>query len=105
MTTVINLNILNFVKLKLNNYTVNDTRTHNQYFDNRKQHYSSGHEGPGGIIDITPRTQLMAIGNQMTGAQDRAALVIPAEIDKTYDRKGNAVQYLSEKGARVNAYA
>ncbi|MBI4848156.1 MAG: hypothetical protein HY808_06195 [Nitrospirae bacterium] len=106
MTTVINLNFLNFFKLKLNNYTINDIRTHNQYFDNRRQNYSEAKGEPVDIIDVTPNNQLVAVPDKGSSLHRKDVnFIVPFEATTTYDRKGKSVQFSQEKGMRVNSYA
>ncbi|MBI5056176.1 MAG: hypothetical protein HZB61_06140 [Nitrospirae bacterium] len=110
MTTVINLNFLNFFKLKLDNYTINDIRTHNQYFDNRRQNYPTEQEATVDIIDITSYNHLMAVGGKGPSLQSldirkHVNFITPFEANKTYDREGRSVQYSQDKGMRVNSFA
>ena len=117
MTTVINLNILNFFRLKLNKYTVNDVRfiTHNDIRLNprgsgRRKNHSPEKEH---VIDVTPYSKVVA-DTETDNNNDReltihnfsqaGSLVQPNLINKTYDRRGNTVQYFQAKGMRVNSY-
>ncbi|GBD97160.1 MAG TPA: hypothetical protein ENG83_15725 [Nitrospirae bacterium] len=117
MTTVINLNILNFFRLKLNKYTVNDVRfnTHNdirlnpRHSDGNKNHSPEEEH----VVDVTPYSKVVA--DTGTGNNNRGELTIPnlsqaepviqpAVIDRTYDRRGNTVQYFQANGVHVDSY-
>jgi hypothetical protein len=109
MTTVINLNILNFFRLKQNNYTVNDVRIHNN-FSEKKQGESKRNDR---VIDVTPYSRALDIRKDLMahnvqgpeGKASQARLISgPAAIDKTYDHRGNAVQIYDSKGTYVDSY-
>ncbi len=110
MTTVINLNILNVIKLKLNRFTVNDIRFNAQVSDER--HNSPAERDD--VIDITPYSRVVT-GNELDIKKDtkypvsrphQSRSVMRAEvIDRTYDRRGNSVEYSQPKGMHVDSYA
>ena len=112
MTTVINLNILNFFRLKLNKYTVNDVRVDAHFSDTRENHSTKNEH----VIDITPCSKIVADkeAGDNNGREPAirnfspAELVFqpdqPAVINKTYDRRGNSVQYFQSKGMHIDSY-
>jgi hypothetical protein len=110
MTTVINFNLLNFFKLKLDNRSVNinnDVRSYNQYFDNRSLNYSPDQEE---VIDMTPYSLELAEKDngsefKMLDTHRMAALPGAFGTNAIYNRKGNTIQYFQEKGLLVNSYA
>ncbi len=109
MTTVINFNFLNFFKLKLDNHNINinDIRSHNQYFDNRRQDYPPEQEE---IIDITPYSRVIdgndtSLKLQLINTLKTKNPVSTSETHNIYNRKGKAIQYFHEKGLHVNSYA
>lgn len=105
MTTVINLNLVNFFRLDIDNTPLPEIRQHNQLY-NRKQ--NRPHEDDK-IIDITPQEQRLVDDSEETmldlrKPQKIASPLNPAHINKTYDQSGMAVQYLYEKGALIDTY-
>jgi hypothetical protein len=110
MTTVINLNILNFFKLQHNSSTVNDNRTITLVSDNRTGHYPERED----VIDITPSTS-MVIGNETAMKRDITfplSKYSPADevmgherANTMYDRRGNRVSGYHPKGVYVDSYA
>lgn len=110
MTTVINFNFLNFFKLKLDNHNlnlnVNDNRSYNQYLDNRRQYLPEQED----VIDVTPYSRVVD-GNdessalQIIDARKTKELVGNSGTHKIYNRKGDTIQHLQEKGLHVNSYA
>ncbi len=105
MTTVINLNLVNFFKLNLDNTLPSEIRQHNQFY-NRKQNHPTEDDK---IIDITPREQRLVDDSEETmldlrKPQKTANPVNPAHINKIYDQSGMAIQYLSEKGIFIDTY-
>lgn len=117
MTTVINLNILNFFRLKLNKYTVNDVRfnTHNEIRLNPRGSDRSKNHSPEKehVIDVTPYSKVVAdteTGNEndreltIQNISEAEPVIQPAVINRTYDRRGNTVQYFQSKGTHVDSY-
>ncbi len=110
MTTVINLNILNFFRLKLNKFTVNDVQL-NAQFPYRRQGTQAERED---VIDVTPYSKVVA-DNEVINRKDikfpvspyRQAEVVkgPDIINKTYDREGNKIQCCHPKGTHIDSYA
>ena len=109
MTTVINFNLLNFFKLKLDNRSVNinnDARSYNQYFDNRRLNYSPEQEE---VIDVTPYSLELAEKEngsefKMLDAHKTADLPGAFGTNAIYNRKGKTIQNFQEKGLLVNSY-
>jgi hypothetical protein len=109
MTTVINFNLLNFFKLKLDNRSVNinnDARSYNQYFDNRRLNYSPEQEE---VIDVTPYSLELAEkdnGSEFKMLDAHLAADLPGAFgtNAIYNRKGKTIQYCQEKGLLVNSY-
>jgi hypothetical protein len=111
MTTVINLNFLNFFRLKLDNHNlnlnVNDNRSYNQYIGNRRQNDLPEQED---FIDVTPYSRVLDENDersalQIIDARKTKELVSNSGTHKIYNRKGNTVQHFQEKGLHVNSYA
>lgn len=111
MTTVINLNFLNFFKLKLDNHNlnlnVNDNSSYNQYIDNRKQNYLPEQED---VIDVTPYSRVVDENDegsalQILDVRKTKELVGNSGTHKIYNLKGNTIQHFQEKGLHVNSYA
>ncbi|MBI5408940.1 MAG: hypothetical protein HZA14_06210 [Nitrospirae bacterium] len=108
MTTVINLNFLNFFKLKLDSYTINDVRSYNRYFDNGSRNDPRQWDE---VIDVTPHSPATVDNDEGRGSlagypkKEITRLIAPPETNKTYDRKGRTIPYCLEKGAHVNSYA
>jgi hypothetical protein len=105
MTTVINLNILNFLKLKLDEHTVNDYRLNPEFPERDKEHTPDKEH----IIDITPHNRVSKnreVDLLPAVSRFRKAMPLPPQImeNKTYDRKGNSVQYIHEKGINIDSY-
>jgi len=109
MTTVINFNVLNFFRLKQNNYTVNDVRINNN-ISYREKEKSQGNDR---VIDVTPYTKAVNGSGDLIlrdiPAPDKkvphAQLVMdPAAIDNTYDRTGNAIKIYHSKGKHIDSY-
>jgi hypothetical protein len=105
MTTVINLNILNFLRLKLDEHTVNDYRLTSDLPGSNKEHSPDKEH----IIDITPQNRVLK--NEETDLLPVVSRFRPARLpmpqvieNKTYDRKGNSVQYVHEKGINIDSY-
>lgn len=109
MTTVINLNILNFFRQESNKYTVNDIRF-NTYHSGQK------HDDPpqkDNVIDVTPFSRVVS-ENEIVHKKPVEFPVIPARqakpvnnpslINKTYDRYGNTIQFLHAKGLHIDSY-
>jgi hypothetical protein len=109
MTTVINFNLLNFFKLKLDNRSVNinnDARSYNQYFDNRRLNYSPEQEE---VIDVTPYSLELAEKDngsefKMLDYNKTADLPGASGTNAIYNRKGKTIQNFQEKGLLVNSY-
>ncbi|MBI4682443.1 MAG: hypothetical protein HY757_04995 [Nitrospirae bacterium] len=110
MTTVINLNILNFFRLKLNKFTVNNVQL-NAQLPYRRQDTQAERED---VIDVTPYSNVVADneGINRTGinypvSPYRHAEVVKGSdvIDKTYDRMGNKIQCCHPKGTHIDSYA
>ncbi len=109
MTTVIDLNILNLFRLKLKKFTFNDIRLNTQASGTRQDYSREKNR----IIDITPYCSVVA-DNETDSKKDkeflpdnahRAKFVDnPARINKTYDRRGNIVQYFHSKGLYIDSY-
>ncbi len=132
MTTVINLNILNFFRLKLNKFTQNNVQLHAEVsVGNQKQ--AAERED---VIDITPYSREVHESKALihTGAgmpvnpyrtpdmvkrlgvsdkmlppdgqyrQSRDA-VKSSVINGTYDRSGKTVECCQPKGKHIDAYA
>ena len=109
MTTVINLNLLNFFRLKLNSFTVNETRINAQFTDGGRKHQPEKDN----IIDVTAQSRVVADsagGNRpdlrLPARRSVQSLPVasPANVDKTYDRRGNMIQYFMQKGMHVDSY-
>jgi hypothetical protein len=105
MTTVINLNILNFLKLKHDEHTVNDYRLNSEFPESNKEHATDRER----TIDITPQNRILKNKEvDLLPAVSRfrqARLPVPQIMEhKTYDRKGNSVQYIHEKGINIDSY-
>ena len=108
MTTVINFNLLNFVKLNFSNYTVNnDVRAYSQNFENRNYNYP---DEKNEVIDVTPYKPAVidtAINNnfRQRDTQRTNRYITTSMISTTYDRRGDPIFYSFEKGLHVNSYA
>ena len=109
MTTVINLNLLNFFRLKLNSFTVNDTRINAQFPDGGRRHQPEKNN----VIDVTAQSRVMedSIGDNGSDLRLPArrpvqsiAVASPAKVDKTYDRRGKMIQSFMQKGMHVDSY-
>jgi len=109
MSTVINFNILNFFRVKLNNHTVNDVRINNN-FSYRKKDESQGNDR---VIDVTPynktfdgRGDLILRDVPVPGKKAPYAQLVmdPAAVDNTYDRRGNAIRIFHSKGMHIDSY-
>ncbi|MBI5742047.1 MAG: hypothetical protein HZA16_15185 [Nitrospirae bacterium] len=112
MTTVINLNFLNFFRLRVNNNITlnNDARSYNQYLDNRRQYYSSEQDGFSDVIDITPYSPAIVDNRDNTGSLSRETekrhyFTNPAKVENTYNHKGKTVQLVDSKGLLIDSYA
>lgn len=110
MTTVINLNILNFFRLKFNRYTTNDVRF-NTRISEKKQDQPGEKDH---IIDVTPYSRVMSEAE--TAYENNAQLPAgevhhpqlvhsPLRTDKTYDREGRSIQSFLPKGTQIDSYA
>lgn len=104
MTTVINLNILNFFRLKFNKLLPDDAHAHMNHSDGRQRDT----RGRGQVIDITQystsaeedKEYLPAVRNAR-----QADVLVPAHlINRTYDRSGRSVQHISQKGLNIDSY-
>jgi len=109
MSTVINLNILNFIRFKLNNHTVNDVRINNNFSDRKKDDSQAN----GMVVDVTPynraiedRRDLMVRDMSVPDTYtSRAQLVMETTAaDNTYDRRGNLIQTHESKGMHIDSY-
>lgn len=109
MTTVINLNLLNFFRLKLNSYTVNETRINAQFTDGGHRHQPEKDN----FIDVTAQSRVAADskGDNVSDSRLPARRPVqslpvasPANVDKTYDRRGHMIQYFMQKGMHVDSY-
>lgn len=108
MTNVINLNIQNFFGLKLNN-TVNDVN-----ISLGAEESDARHDFPPGqdrVIDVTPRNKRAERHVNYSAAiksadcrRNAKAVMSPGLISRTYDRKGNAVEYYHSKGVYIDSY-
>ncbi|RJQ15034.1 MAG: hypothetical protein C4560_11360 [Nitrospiraceae bacterium] len=105
MTTVINFNFLNFFKLS-NSHTAYNIRSYAQYSDNGRPDYAQKQEE---IIDVTPYSRALSENKrpsfQLPDLRKETYLPAPSGVEKTYDHKGEIVQYTLEKGSHVNSYA
>ena len=102
MTTTINLNFLNFFRLKFND---NHTRI-NAELSEQNQNYSPGRER---IIDVTPYSRAAYSeekdNTQIETTSHSARLAIPHNvIARTYDRRGHSVEYTYQKGLHIDSY-
>lgn len=110
MTTVINLNFLNFFRLKQNNITVsNDVHTFNHDLQDRRRNYVQEEDERGLIIDVTPYRQELVVTHDkegMTRSRLERKVHFPDHfrIEKIYNRNGKTVQCPEAKGLLVNAY-
>lgn len=109
MSTVINLNILNFFRLKLNNHTVNDVRINNNFSDRKKDEPRESDM----VIDVTPynraiesRGDLVVRDIDVPDAKtSQTQMVLAANaVESTYDRRGNAIQIYESKGTHIDSY-
>jgi hypothetical protein len=109
MTTVINLNIVNFFRLKLNKFTVDDISSNTRVPDKR-YNYSPGEKH---VIDVTPYSRVIddyevAEGKDtkfpVSSLRKTNFVMSPPEINKTYDRRGKTIQYFQPKGVYVDSY-
>jgi len=112
MTTVINLNILNFFKLKLNKFAVhNSVHVHSQDRDRRNNRPSEGED----VIDITPQNRVISKGEPIIKSFQKIPVPLSAysqpmpiadtaAINKTYDRKGKTVNGGHLKGMYVDSF-
>ena len=110
MTTVINFNILNFFRLKQNNYTVNDVRINNNISYGKKD----ASQGNDRIIDVTPCNSTFEGSRDLilrdipvpdNKAPHARLITSPTAVDNTYDRRGNAIQIYHSKGMYIDSYA
>lgn len=104
MTTVINLNFLNFFGPGADNHAAHDTRLNTR--SSGQQHNSSSQEGR--IIDVTPRSTNQRESRPVPVAanSDQIKRITPqAMAAMTYDRRGNSVQYAFQKGQYIDSYA
>lgn len=106
MTTVINLNFLNFFRLNQDNQnTFNDISVNNQLADRRQEDPPERER----IIDVTPYNRL-AVNDEkdlrpVVTSNQQTKLVIPHDlIARTYDRRGNSVDYAFHKGLNIDSY-
>jgi hypothetical protein len=103
MATVINLNILNFFKLKLNKFTVNNIHL-TSYQRERKPPQKDI------IIDVTPYSSIVDDSEKeivlpaTTSSREVKSITRPSIVNKTYDRKGNTVHYFYSKGMHIDSY-
>ncbi|MBI5663647.1 MAG: hypothetical protein HZC49_00960 [Nitrospirae bacterium] len=109
MTTVINFNILNFFRLKQNNYTVNDVRINNN-FSGRNKNESQDNDR---IIDVTPLNRKFAAGGDLIprtvpvpekNAPYPLLAMGQTAVINTYDRSGNVIRMNHSKGTHIDSY-
>lgn len=110
MKTVINLNILNFFKLKLDNHTVNDFQFNTHIAEREKRHAAE----PEDVIDITPYSRVvnnkevaLISSEKMPVVEYRQPEIVmdKAELkNTTYDRRGYTVNSFQSKGIHVDSY-
>jgi hypothetical protein len=112
MTTVINLNILNFFKLKLNRFAVNNNvSVHNQGPEKRDNPPSEREV----VIDITPQSRGISREAPVMKSFPKIPVSLPdysqpkvmadrAVINKTYDREGKTVQSGHPKGMYIDSF-
>ncbi|MEW6602182.1 MAG: hypothetical protein AB1499_14505 [Nitrospirota bacterium] len=108
MTTVINFNVLNFFRLKLNNHTVNDVRISNN-LSRRGKDESLVNER---VIDVTPYSKVYNGGGTLMLKDvqppdkkvDHPRLIMGAAVENTYDRQGNSIQIYDSKGIHIDSY-
>lgn len=104
MTTVINFNILNFFRRGLDQYGFKDARPDSQLSQER-QNSSAGRDR---VIDVTPSSRVLYDESETAtysrNARQAWPLVPKNSISETYDRMGNSVQFVYQKGLHVDAY-
>jgi len=108
MTTVINFNILNFVRLRQNVITVNnDVRSYDRYPESRTQNLDQVQEQTGDVIDITPYNPAL-IGTQhahQARMSKEVSLFRPSRGENIYNRNGKTIQWSDAKGLLIDSYA
>lgn len=104
MTTVINFNLLNFVRLQQNSVTVNsEVHAHAHYSQNGKN-IDPGQEPSDVVIDITPYKP--ALADTRLAHQRRTLREIPvtSRVDNLYNRSGRVIQNNDSKGLLIDSY-
>jgi hypothetical protein len=110
MTAVINLNILNFFKLKEDNSTVNNVRFNTVSLE---KHQDDGLARER-VIDVTPFSRVVAddSGHESEGPsqhlieyKQRSLSRHSPVLNTTYNRQGRARHYNYPKGMHVDIYA
>jgi hypothetical protein len=110
MAAVINLNILNFFKLKELNYTTNNIR-----FNTVTVEKSQSDDLPKErVIDVTPFSRVIADANELESDESPPALIdyrqprsrpYYSSSRDAYNRAGKSVKYTYPKGLHVDLYA
>jgi hypothetical protein len=111
MTTVINLNIMNFFGLKPNKFAVNDVRLNTRNSDGRQRNSSYNKDR---IIDVTPYCRVVAdneadsqkdVESSLDKALQKKNVMNNTVMGTIYDRKGRIIQCFQQKGMYVDSYA
>ena len=110
MTSVINLNILNFFRLREQNSTTNNIRF-NAFNLEKRQSDDPANER---IIDITPLSRVTADAKEPESEEPSLSLIdyrqpgsrtYYSSSRDAYNRKGESVTYFYPKGLHVDVYA
>lgn len=111
MTTVINFNVLNFFRLKLDNHTVNNNVRIDNNLSYRGKDEFQGNER---VIDVTPYSKVSDSNRDLIlrdfpltdkPMPHSRLLMVPAAIASTYDRRGRAINIYVSKGTYIDSYA
>jgi hypothetical protein len=110
MTALINLNILNFFRLKEDNSTVNNVRFNTV---SPEKHHDDG-PARERVIDVTPFSRVVADdsdhesegpSHSLIDYRQRALSRHAPALNSTYNRQGRAPHYHYPKGMHVDLYA